>query len=107
MKPSPSKRFNDAFESTGLTVGELWLRYFALGGDAGQLEIDAYLNAAIALSPLQHDILAHAINERLDEIASVRAPYSADFHAEQCRTRSGETSSGGEPGEAGEATDNV
>jgi hypothetical protein len=31
------------------------------------------------LPPIEHDILAHAINERLDEIAPPRAPYSADF----------------------------
>jgi hypothetical protein len=79
MKQNLSRRFHDAFESCGLTVDELWLRYFALGGDAGQFELDAYLNGAIALPPVQHDMLAHAINERLDEIASARAPYSKDF----------------------------
>lgn len=82
MKQTLSQRFYEAFEKTGLTVGELWLRYFALGGDAGQFELDAYLNGAIALPPLQHDMLAHAINERLDEIAAVRAPYSKDFSPE-------------------------
>jgi hypothetical protein len=76
-----SQRFRDAFEAADLTVDELWLRYFALGGYAGRFEIDAYLSGAIALPPFEHDMLAHAINERLDEMAPPRAPYSDDFHA--------------------------
>jgi hypothetical protein len=76
-----TQRFRDAFEAADLTINELWLRYFSLGGDAGWFEVDAYLNGAIAMPPLQHDLLAHAINERLDEIAPPRAPYSEDFYA--------------------------
>jgi hypothetical protein len=74
-----SAKFHDAYEAAQLTVGELWLRYFALGGEASEMEVDAYLNGAIALPSFQHDMLAHAINERLDEIAPPRAPYSEDF----------------------------
>jgi hypothetical protein len=74
-----SERFHDAYDASHLTVGELWLRYFALGGEASELEVDAYLNGAMTLPAFQHDMLAHAINERLDEIAPPRAPYSDDF----------------------------
>jgi hypothetical protein len=74
-----SAKFHDAYQASQLTVGELWLRYFALGGEASEMEVDAYLNGAIALPSFQHDMLAHAINERLDEIAPPRAPYSEDF----------------------------
>jgi hypothetical protein len=74
-----SERFHDAYGASDLTVPDLWLRYFALGGDASELEVDAYLNGAMALPPFQHDMLAHAINERLDEIAPPRAPYSDAF----------------------------
>jgi hypothetical protein len=81
-KPSDlTQRFHNAYEAADLSVDDLWLRYFGLGGDAGRFEIDAYLNGAIALPPMQHDLLAHAINERLDEIAPPRAPYSIDFHS--------------------------
>jgi len=73
------QRFRQAFESAGLTTAELWLRYFAYGGIASRFELDAYLNGALALPPLQHDIVAQAINERLDEIAPPRAPYSVEF----------------------------
>jgi hypothetical protein len=74
-----SAQFNAAYEASGLTVAELWVRYFAVGGEASELEVDAYLNGAIALPALQHDMLAHAINERLDEIAPPAAPYSKEF----------------------------
>jgi hypothetical protein len=79
MTTSPSVRLHDAYDASHLTVSELWLRYFALGGEASEMEVDAYLNSALALPAFQHDMLAHAINERLDEIAPPRAPYSEDF----------------------------
>jgi len=72
-------RLREAFQAADLSVDDLWLRYFSLGGDADRFELDAYLNGAITLPVLQHDILAHAINERLDEIAPPRAPYSRDI----------------------------
>jgi hypothetical protein len=78
MKSKLSQRFYDALGASQFTLGQLWLSYFALGGEADQFEVDAYLNGVMALPPLQHDILAHAINERLDEIAPPRAPYSDD-----------------------------
>lgn len=74
-----NEQFRAAFEAADVSVDELWLRYFGLGGDAGRFELDAYLNGAISLPPIQHDMLAHAINERLDEIAPPRAPYSDEF----------------------------
>jgi hypothetical protein len=64
-----------AFRHCELTVQELWLRYFALGGDAGPTEIDAYLNALMPMSEVQHNILALAVNERLKELPPPRAPY--------------------------------
>lgn len=64
-----------AFRRAELSVRELWLRYYALGGDAGLTEIDAYLNL-MPFSPLQHNILALAVNERLKQLPPPpRAPY--------------------------------
>jgi Stage II sporulation protein E (SpoIIE) len=60
-----------------LTLEQLWLRYFALGGVAGLVEVEAYLHGLMSLPPLQRDILAHAVNERLDELTwRHRVPYS-------------------------------
>ncbi len=65
------------FARTGLTVEQLWLRYFALGGDVSELELEAFLQGLTTLPRIQRDMVAHAVNERLDEVAGGRgAPYS-------------------------------
>jgi Reverse transcriptase (RNA-dependent DNA polymerase) len=51
-----------------LTLEQLWVRYFALGGVAGLVEVEAYLHGVMSLPALQRDILAQAVNERLDEL---------------------------------------
>ena len=61
-----------AFRDADLSIEQLWLRYFALGGDAALIEIEGYLQGLMPLPALQHDMLAHALNERLDELASSR-----------------------------------
>jgi hypothetical protein len=65
------------FARTGLTVEQLWLRYFALGGDVSQFELDAFLQGLMTLPRMQRDMIAHAVNERLDEVTGPRrVPYS-------------------------------
>ncbi len=65
------------FERADLTPQQLWMRYFALGGAADLFELDAYLNGAMPLPPVQRDMLAHAVNERLDDLLGRdRVPYS-------------------------------
>lgn len=59
-----------------LTSEDLWLRYFALGGTASPMEVDGHLHGLVPLPPIQRDVLAHAVNERLDELAHPgRVPY--------------------------------
>lgn len=72
------RRFEESLRHTDVSIEELWLRYFSLGGQAGQFEVEAYIHGAMALPALQRDLLAHALNERLDEMYSQapRAPYS-------------------------------
>ena len=69
------RELHRAFCHAELTTNELWLRYFALGGDAGPTEVDAYLNGLMPFSQFQHNILALALNERLNELPVPRAPY--------------------------------
>ena len=73
-------RFAASLRHADVSMEELWLRYFTLGGHAGQFEVEAYIHGAMALPALQRDILAHALNERLNELHSgtPRAPYSVD-----------------------------
>ena len=56
---------------------ELWLRYFKLGGLVGQLEVEAYVYGAMTIPAVQRNIVAQALNERLDECSAPgpRVPY--------------------------------
>jgi len=68
------------YARSSLTPEQLWMRYFALGGSLSLLELDAYLNGLTTLPRVDRDMLAHAVNERLDEVAGpARAPYSHSF----------------------------
>jgi len=63
-----SATLQSARNQAGLTVAELWLRYFGLGGMSTPLEVDAVLYGALTPSDLDYDLLAHAINERFLEL---------------------------------------
>ncbi len=52
-----------AFRKAGLSLEAVWMHYFSIGGDAGELEIDAYLNRSYMLRPVERDLLDHAVNE--------------------------------------------
>ncbi|WP_086840019.1 PP2C family protein-serine/threonine phosphatase [Amycolatopsis kentuckyensis] len=65
------------FARSDLTLEQLWMRYFALGGSQSLLDLDAYLNCLVTLPRVDRDMVAHAVNERLDEVTGpARAPYS-------------------------------
>lgn len=51
-----------------LSHGELWLRYFELGGMSTGLELEAFLYGMLLPSAHDHDVIAHAINERFVEL---------------------------------------
>jgi hypothetical protein len=57
-----------ARQDVGLSVGELWLRYFALGGMDTALEVDAVLHGALVANDHNRDLLAVALNERFAEL---------------------------------------
>jgi hypothetical protein len=68
-----------------LTVQELWLRYIALGGTGDAFDVDGYLQGLTPLDTFQQDVLAQALNERLDDLyrahripLSIPAPGLAD-----------------------------
>jgi len=61
----------------GLTLEQLWLRYFALGGCQPTLELEAVLHGALLAGAHDHDVLAHALNERFTELGGDHpVPYS-------------------------------
>jgi hypothetical protein len=55
-------------QEAGLSHGELWLRYFELGGMSAGFELEAILDGSLAPSDYDNDIIASAINERLVEL---------------------------------------
>lgn len=56
-----------AYEQAELTLWELWVRYFALGGTAPLPDVHAHINGAETLGTVEHDTLVHALNERFVE----------------------------------------
>jgi hypothetical protein len=52
-----------AFHHAQLPVSHLWLRYFALGGDADPLDVDAYVHGLTELPAQQRHVFAHAVND--------------------------------------------
>lgn len=68
-----------ALERAGLGLHEVWMHYFSIGGNAGEMEVEAFLHHALPLPALERDMLAHAVNELIDHRPVVYAPYSADL----------------------------
>jgi hypothetical protein len=58
----------DAFRRTGLTPRDMWFRYLALGGNADEVWVEAALDGLLELPPGEYNVLAHALNEELDEL---------------------------------------
>lgn len=56
-----------ATTQAGIPMHQLWLRYFSLGGNVVQIEIDAYLHQALHLPRLDRDLLDHAAHELINE----------------------------------------
>ncbi len=62
-----------------LSVSELWWRYFAVGGMAIDIEVEAILCGALVPSITDRDLLAVALNERFFELGGDHPiPYSTD-----------------------------
>jgi hypothetical protein len=78
-EPEQRRQLRVAIKAAGITVPELWLKYFGMSGDAGEYEVEAYLQGLLSLPPVQRDLLALAANELIDERPRPRAPYSNDF----------------------------
>jgi hypothetical protein len=51
-----------------LTVHDLWLRYVAIGGTEDGFDIDGYLQGLLPLDAFQQELLAHVLNEALDDL---------------------------------------
>jgi hypothetical protein len=65
---------------------QLWVGYLALGGTSDAFDIEAFLHGLAPLTDTQQDVLASAVNERLDDLyLAVRVPYLATVELPPCR----------------------
>ena len=60
-----------AFARSGLSVADLWLRYFTVGGTSGPADLAEFVDGDVRLAPAQQDLVAQVINEQL-EVARAR-----------------------------------
>ena len=68
-----------ARREVGLSIADLWMRYFALGGMSTALELEAILFNALVADVHDRDVLTVAINERFAEMGGDHPiPYSDD-----------------------------
>jgi len=66
----------------GLTIEDLWLRCFELGGMNTQLQLDAFLHGANRPTLHEHNLMAIAFNEYFMEFDPCRSvPYVEDGSA--------------------------
>lgn len=94
-----ARLLNRAMEHAGLGLHEVWMHFFSIGGDVGELEVEAYLHHSLTLPGLQRDTLAHAVNEIIDHGPVLHAPYTCDLsdhgpegdHIAQHETEDGDT----------------
>jgi predicted DNA-binding ribbon-helix-helix protein len=68
MLESPLDILDNYRQEAGLSQGELWLRYFELGGMSTGFELEAYLFGMLTPTARDHDVIAHALNERFSEL---------------------------------------
>ena len=73
----PADLLNRYRLNAGLSHGDLWLRYFELGGMDDALELEAILCGALGPSAHDREVIAHALNERFVELGGNHpVPYS-------------------------------
>jgi hypothetical protein len=81
MNEEPLDLLDRARVDAGLSPDELWMRYFELGGMSTALQVDAFLHGALVPAIHDHDLLAHALNERFVELGGNHpVPYLEDRH---------------------------
>lgn len=79
MPDGASDKLNRARRDAQLSIAELWMRYFQLGGMGTALELEGYLYGALEPTAAEYDVLAQALNERFVELGGIYTlPYSDD-----------------------------
>lgn len=79
-----------ALSEAALSVEDLWVRYYGLGGGTSAFEVQSYLTGLLALPSRERNLLAEAANELLEPTTvQTRVPFDAgqdgDFPGEDPR----------------------
>lgn len=70
---------DQARRDAGLSMSDLFVRYFGLGGMTPALEMEAVVHGALTASSEDRDRMVHALNERFTEMGRNHpVPYSED-----------------------------
>lgn len=77
MLGDPRALSETSCREAGLSDHDLWVRYFELGGMATVEQIVGFVRDG-AEAPREHDLLAHALNERFAELGLGRRVYYND-----------------------------
>ena len=79
MTAPPYALLETARADVGMSITELWIAYFALGGVARPEVLRAYLRGWHT-GPFDYDVAAHAVNERyLERGLNHPVPYRDDL----------------------------
>ena len=79
MSLTPSDHLDAARRDAQLTHGDLFLRYFTLGGMSDALRLEAICYGALEPSTHDADVIAQTLNERFTELGRNHpVPYSDD-----------------------------
>jgi len=79
MSDAPTNCLDLHRQNAELSHGQLWFRYFQLGGMRTGFELEAILYGAILPTVHDHDVIAHALNERFVEMGGNHpVPYSEE-----------------------------
>ncbi len=79
MNPPLTDALDLARQDAGLSHGQLWLRYFELGGMTPALEMEAIVYGVLTATVHDRDRIVHALNERFTELGRNHPiPYSDD-----------------------------
>jgi len=65
---SDGTALDKARQLADVTVADLWLRYFGLGGTESRSDLTSLLRGDLEFGPGQYDVLVHALNERFVEL---------------------------------------
>ena len=77
--------FQAAQSRAGWSIQQLWVGYLALGGTSDAFDIEAFVHGLAPLDDAQQDVLASAVNERLDDLfLAAQVPYLATVKLPPC-----------------------